>query len=258
MVEGDVDLPGSEKTTMNAETQRLVRITGIAAMIAGMVYAISDMLLLAGKADPANFPILAQYGDVIDTDIATAMLPLSTARLAWGALLGVLIAPLEVAGSWHVYQGLKPAGKWLALPPFLFLFYATVLGPFAHGSFFYLGEILKTLSAVDPSAQEQLLGLYSHSVNVLAVGWGTTMLLYVVGWIWFAVAVFKANSFYPRWMAILNVIVLALVIHLISYVLPESLSLYLHPAGGNLGAFIFFAVSTVLLWNGKKNSISPI
>nr|WP_157878634.1 DUF6796 family protein [Streptomyces chattanoogensis] len=122
-----------------------VRLAGICGILASIAWLLGDILLL-GKpmASSDRYPILGAY-DGVTGDSLAAMLPASTTRLAWGALLGVLTGPFYLAACWHLYRGLRPARRLLSLPPFLLLATGFVLAPFVHGSFFYWGQAAKAV-----------------------------------------------------------------------------------------------------------------
>lgn len=96
----------------------------------GHTAGLGDILLLGKPMTSSDrYPILGAYGGVTGDSLA-AMLPASTTRLAWGALLGVLTGPLYLAACWHLYRGLCPARRLLSLPPFLLLATGFALAPF--------------------------------------------------------------------------------------------------------------------------------
>jgi hypothetical protein len=88
-----------------------IRATGIAGIVGAICWAIGDVLLVGGSAPPEQFPLLLRdYADRIPFKALAWMLPLDESRLAAGAMIANLSIPLYLAGSWHLYQGVKPAG----------------------------------------------------------------------------------------------------------------------------------------------------
>src|SRR6185503_11262476 len=107
-------------------TTSTLRLTGIAGIIAAVCWTLGDALLLGAKATAQDYPILAQYAG--STDMAAQVVQSgaqffgsSPERLAAGALVAVLTTPLYLAGVWHIYLALKPAGKWSSVGPLLLL-----------------------------------------------------------------------------------------------------------------------------------------
>ena len=133
----------------------LLQMAGVAGVVGSLLYAAGDVLLLAPDAaahgDRRPFPVDVSNDRILRRRAALlenlARLPYW--RLRWGALLGIIGAPLTVAGLWLFYRSVSPAGPWLALPPTMLLLAATVTGPFVHGSFAYVGETVQALYVVD-------------------------------------------------------------------------------------------------------------
>jgi hypothetical protein len=227
----------------------LIRWSGIAGIAGSVGYLIGDVLLLGNSADPAQFPHLATYIDNRVIQRGAVFLASSTERLAAGGLAGVFSTPLYLAGIWHIFEASKPGGRRWSLPPFLLLVAAFSIASFAHGSFFYVAEILKTVGQVEPSAQPTLVALATRATLWLYVAYGVLAVLATVGFAWLTVAIARGKTLYPRWVALANPLVCMLVGALIDRVLPQPLKLLLAGAGLSLGLLAFFAMSTALLWN---------
>src|SRR5688572_8945850 len=90
-----------------------LRITGLLALIGAFLYAIGDVLLLAGKISLDNYPRLKPFAKLLSD--AEKMVVLPPNRMIWGALLGVFATPLVLAGFWQVYKGLSGANASLTL-----------------------------------------------------------------------------------------------------------------------------------------------
>src|SRR4029450_10627112 len=78
-------------------------------------------------------------------------------RLRWGALLGVVGAPLTVVGLWLFYRGVLPAGPWTAIPPTILFLGVAVVGPFVHGSFADVGETGESLAVMEEVPRASVL-----------------------------------------------------------------------------------------------------
>jgi hypothetical protein len=234
-----------------------LRWSGIAGIAGSAGYLIGDVLLLGNSATPAQFPHLATYVDNRLIQRGAMFLASSTERLAAGGLAGVFSAPLYLAGTWHIFEASKPGGRRWSLPPFLLLVTAFSIAPFVHGSFFYLAEILKTVGQVDPSAQPVLIALATRATFWLFAAYGVLAVAASVGFAWLTVAIARRKTLYPRWVALANPLVCMLAGSLIDRVLPQPFKLLLAGAGLSLGLLVFFALSTVVLWNSPLSAAAP-
>jgi len=237
---------------MQATTLNVLRLTGTAGIIAAICWTAGDILLLGNKTDPADYPFLAQYADDPIVSNAAPMVGIASDQLAWGALIAVLTTPLYLAGAYHIYLALKSAGRWLSLPPYLLLLSAMALSPFAHGSFYYVAEMVKLLNVVGTSSHAAIIETATRSTYVLFTEYAILGVLMLASFIWMIVTVALGRSAYPRWVAIANPIVLMVIGSLLDYALPDPLATWISGAGLNIGLLLFFALSTALLWNGGK------
>jgi hypothetical protein len=245
---------------MNDNTTTTLRLTGIAGIIAAICWIIGDALLLGAKVTAAQYPILAQYpgSDLASQVVQTGVqfFGSSPERLAAGALVAVFSTPLYLAGLWHIYLGLKPAGRWSSLGPLLLLVSAFSFAPFVHGSFYYVAEVVKMLPQVDAAAQAVILETATRATTVLFGSYAVLAVLTIAGFVWMIVTVARGKSMYPRWIAIANPIVLMVISSVLDLMLPYPLSLWLEGAGLNLGMLFFFTMSLVLLWRPRGEARS--
>ena len=97
---------------------------------------------VAGRCEPGSCPSSPSH--------TTGEFRLPSALAApWGALLGVMGAPLTVAGLWLFYRGVLPAGPWTAVPPTILFLGVAVVGPFVHGSFAFVRDTVQLLYEVE-------------------------------------------------------------------------------------------------------------
>lgn len=146
-----------------------LRAAGIAGIVGAICWAIGDVLLVGGSAPAEQFPLLLRdYADRIPFKALAWMLPFDEPRLAAGAMIANLSIPLYLAGSWHLYQGVKPAGGTLPFAAFALLFCANAWSPLGHASFYYPGMVYKTIPALPVTAHPALLTLgaqFSHNAG---------------------------------------------------------------------------------------------
>nr|MBP7692980.1 hypothetical protein [Anaerolineales bacterium] len=143
---------------------------GLLAMLGAGIYAVGDVLLLAGRADLARHPNLQPHIKLLSG--TERMAELSWPRLMWGGLLGVFATPLVLASLWLLYTGLAPAGFWAVWPPVLLFGLGFILSPFVHGSFIYLGEYVQALDRLEPDAQPVLVGMFQRHKQVMIISYG--------------------------------------------------------------------------------------
>lgn len=231
-----------------------VQISGILAIIGATIYAIGDVLLLADKVGPVAPPTTRQVDLTSYPSLQrrahrlAAMARLPRWRLVWGGLLGVFAAPLTLAGVWQVYQGLQPAGIWWALPPTLLFAYATVIGPFIHGSFIHLGATVQTLNGLQETDRPLLVAELIQQQTILLITYSVLFVCLIVASLWFSIAVGWGQTHFPRWMVAINPLTVTLAWLVGKKLLPSRLVDYTEGAGFNLAYIIFFGLTTATLW----------
>ncbi|PNE38120.1 DUF6796 family protein [Streptomyces noursei] len=232
---------------------RTVRLAGICGILASIAWLLGDILLL-GKpmASSDRYPILGAY-DGVTGDSLAAMLPASTTRLAWGALLGVLTGPLYLAACWHLYRGLRPARRLLSLPPFLLLATGFVLAPFVHGSFFYWGQAAK---AVHDSGSDSptLTALPGDFATVLFIPYALLLACWLTASLWMTVAILRGATSFPRWMCAATPLVCILIGQLLAKGIPGPAGVPLQGAHLSLANLMFFTLTTITLWNAHRRT----
>lgn len=224
-----------------------LRLAGIAGILTSVAWLVGDILLL-GKpmVSPHQFPILDAY-DGMARDSLAAMLPASTTRLAWGALLGVLTGPLYLYACRHFRHALLPQPRRLALPPFLLLTAGYALAPFAHGSFFYWGQAAKAVheSGADAAALTTLPG---DLATVLFIPYAVLLVLWGAGSVWMAVLVLRGGTALPRWMCIANPLVCTLIGTLVTKLWPGAVGTALQGAALSVANLLLFSLTTAVFW----------
>ncbi len=231
--------------------RRLFLLTGLGGLVGALTYATGDILMHGLSADFGDFPAVAAYADTIDDMVK--MLALSEERLFAGSLGVLYLAPFYLAGVWHVYLALRPAGRRTALPPFLLLFWVYALCPLVHGMFYGLGESLFALNEVVAEAQPRIAELYHRQAVALIVVYVPVLLAAFVGWGWVSVAIARGRTLYPRWMAVVNPMALFFLFLCLGSSSPGFLGLSIRAASTNLGGVIFFSLSTWILWSREEN-----
>ena len=226
----------------------LLHITGLLSMLGAFLYAIGDVLLLAGKANLDDYPKLKPFAKLLSD--AERMAVLSPARMMGGALVGVFSTPLILTGFWLTYQGLAASGSALALVTALLFGFASVVGAFVHGSFFYMGEYVHALNQVDESSQPVIADMIARHLKVLLITYAPLMLAGILASILVSVLVAQGGTSVPTWMAAVNPVTVTIVWMFGKRILPQFVRDWTEGAGFNIAYLIFFICVTLTLWNG--------
>jgi hypothetical protein len=225
-----------------------LRLTGFLALLGTLLYAIGDVLLLASKATLDSFPRLQNFSKLLSS--AERMVVLPPNRMIWGALLGVFATPLVLAGFWQVYQGLRGADATLTLVTGLLFASASVLGAFVHGSFYYMGEYVQALNKVEDGSQAVIAEMLARHRKVLIITYAPLLMLILVASLLFSILVVSGATAFPTWMAAINPVTMTIAWLLVKRLLPQFVKDWTEGAGFNIAYLIFFACTTITLWNG--------
>jgi len=225
-----------------------LRITGLLALLGALLYAIGDVLLLASKASSEHYPRLKPFAKLLSD--AEKMVVVPPGRLMWGALLGVFATPLVIIGYWQVYQGLAGANPSLALATVSLFAIGSVIGAFGHGTFYYMGEYVQALNKVEDGSQAVIAEMIGRHRKVLIITYAPVMILILVASILFSILVASGQTAFPVWMAALNPVLIIIAWLLLKRVLPQFVRDWTEGAGFNIAFLIFFACTTIILWNG--------
>lgn len=225
-----------------------LRITGLLALAGVFLYAIGDVLLLAGKASLDNYPRLKPFAKLLSD--AEKMVVLPPNRMIWGALLGVFATPLVLAGFWQVYQGLNGADQRLTLLTGLLFAIASVIGAFVHGTFYFMGEYIQALNKVEDDSQAVIAEMIARHRKVLIITYAPVLLLILIASILFSVLVASGRTAFPIWMAAINPVTMTIAWLIIKRILPQFVRDWTEGAGFNIAYLAFFACTTITLWNG--------
>ena len=220
---------------------------GLLAILGAFLYAVGDVLLLAGKASLNTYPKLKPYVELLSG--AERMAALSPARLMWGALLGVFSTPLVLLGFWQVYQGLGGDNAWATAATFGLFGTASVIGAFVHGSFYYMGEYVHALNDAEQSFQPVVARMLERHKRVMILTYGPLLIFIVTASILFSVLVGSGGTYFPTWMAAINPVTMTMAWMLVKRILPQFIRDWTEGAGFNIAYLIFFACTTITLWN---------
>lgn len=224
-----------------------LRIAGLLALLGAFLYAIGDVLLLASKVKLEDYPRLKPFAKLLSDSEKMVVLPPN--RLIWGALLGVFATPLVLLGFWQVYQGLAGADSRWALIILGLFGTASVIGAFVHGTFYYMGEYVHALNKVQDEAQPVVAEMIERHRKVLIMTYAPLLIFIIIASIIFSVVVASGNTAFPVWMAAVNPVTMTIAWMLVKRVLPQLVRDWTEGAGFNIAYLIFFACTTLTLWN---------
>ena len=225
-----------------------LRVTGLLALAGALLYAIGDVLLLAGKASPDDYPRLKPFAKLLSD--AEKMVVLPPNRMIWGALLGVFATPLVLTGFWQVYKGLNGANGSLSLATALLFAVGSVVGAFVHGTFYYMGEYIQALNKVEDGSQSVIADMIARHRKVLIITYAPVLIIILVASILFSILVASGRTAFPVWMAAVNPVTMTIAWLLLKRILPQSVRDWTEGAGFNIAYLAFFAGTTITLWNG--------
>ena len=218
-------------------------------MLGAIAWTCGDALIIGAWADKADYPLLlSTYADKIGFDALAMMLPSSEQRLAAGALIPDIAIPLYLAGSWHLYQGARSAGKLWSLTILGLLMAGNAWSPLGHAAFYYAGMVYKTILLVPADAHAQLLELGDRFTRVLTIAWLFPIVTLGLALVALAAAIALGRTAWPRWTALVINPVSLVLIGMVSKLLPEPLRTWLDGAAFNIGWLAVYALSTILLW----------
>lgn len=223
------------------------QITGLLAAIGAFIYAVGDVLLLAGKINIDEYPRLKSYQKLLSD--AEKMVKFSSERMMWGALIGVFSTPLILAGFWPIYQGLAGGDQTLRLITGILFAIASIIGTFVHGTFFYMGEYVKALNSVNEDSQQIIADMIVRHRKVMIITYAPLLILIVIASILFSVIVSTGLTHFPTWMIAVNPVTLTIIWLLLKRVLPRFITDVTEGAGFNIAYFAFFICTTLTLWN---------
>jgi len=225
----------------------ILRITGLAALLGAFLYAIGDVLLLAGKVSLDDYPKLKPFAKLLSG--AELMVTLPPNRMIWGALLGVFATPLVLLGIWQVYQGLGATQDWVVLATVGLFGFGSVVGAFVHGTFYFMGEYIHALNKVEEASQSIIVSMIERHRKVLIISYAPVLILIVIASILFSVLVASGKTEFPVWIAAINPLTMTIAWLVIKRILPQFVRDWTEGAGFNIAYMAFFLCTTLTLWN---------
>ena len=160
-------------------------------------------------------------------------------HLTTGHFLAVIGLPFYFAGYIHVYRMLKSGNETLARLVLAIGFIAFAVGGVWIGSRASIGNIVQLKDTIDPSTYQNLLAHYTDHMEILVKA---LRIIIATLSVVFAIAILKGGTYYKKWMAIFNPIVVLILLVVLGKLLP-SVGKHMLPILMNVTHFILFALS---------------
>lgn len=170
-------------------------------------------------------------------------------NLTTGHFLAVIGLPFYFAGYIHIYRMLKSGNETLARIVLGVGFVAFAVGGIWIGSRASIGNIVHLKDSMDATTYQNLLEHYTNNMEVLVQALRIVIATLSVV---FAITVLKGNTFYKKWMAIFNPIVILILLVILGKLIP-SIGKHMLPILMNVTHFILFSLSLYQLNKHIKN-----
>src|SRR5437870_1471178 len=131
---------------MTIDKLKRLRLAGVVSLACAVIVFAADVLMLGlpvSGSNMADYRILANIPEW---------------RLRLGGY-GAFVILIFVVGVWQLYEGVKPAGGWWSIPPFLLLSYFFLSGAIYHFLFPFMGAALKAESQAQGAGYEAMENL---------------------------------------------------------------------------------------------------
>ena len=214
--------------------QKHMATTAIAGIVAALLVGMGEYLL--------HYDVQARFS----AGGYDFMRGISAHRSTIGHFLGVFGATLYPIGCYHIYQMLRPANSRWAFAAFLVGSLGFMVGVVWIGSRASLSALVQL-----PESAEimQLIELYDlRYETLLQIIRLTTLILSGI----IVSLVLTGRTYYPRWMAIFNPIVLIIANFVLFVVMPD-VGKHTMPIALNVAFFIFFALSFCFSFRAQRH-----
>jgi len=216
---------------MDLNDRQILVLTGLAGVLGAVLVGAGEFML--------HYDPLVRYGQGFDF-----FKGVSESQATTGHFFGVLGGPLYLVGAWHFYLMLRSANRPWSMVAFLLMSYGCMIGAVWIGSRANVAFLVNAMSGETLSSALELYELRYESlltlVRIAVLGFSGIL-------VWL---ILTGRSAYPRWMAILNPILLIIASFVIFLVAP-AVGKYLMPIALNVAFFIVFSVSTLMVIRSK-------
>ncbi|MFK8056964.1 MAG: DUF6796 family protein [Saprospiraceae bacterium] len=169
-------------------------------------------------------------------------------NLIRGHFLAVLGVPFYFVGYYHIFKMLQRGSVKLAYVVFALGILAFTVGGFWITSRAFLGSIIHLQEEIAADTYQTILDNYTLISESLVQALRVIILLLSVV---FSIAILKGGTYYKKWMAIFNPIVLLIATFSSLYLFP-SIGKFATPIAMNVAHFILFSLSLYQLQTNKQ------
>jgi hypothetical protein len=202
-----------------------ITTAGVIGLVAAILVGAGEFLL--------HFDVLGRFAEGGAYEF---MLGINAERTTIGHFFGVLSAPFYIIGFWHIMKMLEPANLLASRIAFAIMSYGIIVGAVWIGSRAGISTVVNSTSMTDPMS---FISLYEMRYENLLQVTRLAVLIFSVIFIWL---VFSGRSHYPRWMVLLNPILLILASFAIWMIAPV-VGVYLMPIALNVAFALLFLFS---------------
>ena len=160
-------------------------------------------------------------------------------NLTIGHFLAIIGLPFYFAGYTHIYRMLKSGNEALARTVLAIGFIAFAVGGIWIGSRASIGNIVHLKDTMEATTYQNLLDHYTSHMEVLVQALRVVIAALSVV---FVIAILKGGTYYKKWMAIFNPIVILLLVFSTLF-WAKDLAKHLAPIAMNVTHFILFGLS---------------
>ena len=208
-----------------------ITLAGIVGLLAAILVGTGEFLL--------HFDILGRFAE---GGGYAFMQGISAERSTIGHFIGVLGAPLYIIGFWHIMKMLEPANRFASRVAFAVMSYGIIIGAVWIGSRANISMIVNDGSISDIHSFIQLYELrYENLLQVTRIAALVFSVIYIY-------LILTGRSYYPRWMALFNPILLILASFAIWLLVP-TIGVYMMPIALNIAFAVLFLLS---IFHSKK------
>jgi hypothetical protein len=171
-------------------------------------------------------------------------------NLTIGHFLAVIGLPFYFAGYIHIYRMLKSGNEFLARIVLGIGFIAFAVGGIWIGSRASIGNIVHLKDHINATSYQTLLDHYTNHMEVLVQA---LRIVIAALSIFFAITILKGGTYYKKWMAISNPIIILILLVILGKLVP-SIGKHMLPILMNVTHLILFTLSLYQLNNHQKQT----
>ncbi len=222
------------------------RITAILTALAAIGCVgtwVSDDLLLGAPISGA------EYYRVYPTTMARV----SFERLLWGNTLGLVTLSLELCGLWLLHQVLRRSDERLSWIVLLTLGFSVIAAIAFHVASAFLGTGYQVNQQLDSDVTRQMVHQFE---TYRATLFRFTQTAVGLGAVFFAAHVLLRPTPFPKWMAIVNPLILVILVRFVAALIPAPLGGYVAPGYFNVAMLLFFVANFIVIWRSRPGPVT--